>query len=393
MSRPTVATLANDALVIGGGLIGWSVALVLARRGLAVTVIAGDQPGSATQASAGMITPGTVDNPSPGYAPLAIAASRHYAGFIDSLDDPQATGFAVTGGLLVTETEAELAWLDDTEQYLIARRDQGMVMIGAVERLSAADAVRHLPVLAPDIAGACWYAGGARLNGRDLLNAVRKSAIGAGARQINVAASLALTGSRLSVRLTDGSPLEGEAIVVAAGAWTADLLKPFGYEIPINPQRGQLIHLDDPTASARGWPVLETRSHHYLIGLNDNHIVCGATRENDSGFDSRVTPTGLREVLGHALRLVPSLGRAAVIETRVGLRPLTPDGLPMIGALPGIENGWICAGHGGLGLTLGPYSAELLGQMITGAPPAIDPTPYRIDRWAIGAIDQAANAG
>lgn len=393
MSRPTIAAPVNDALVIGGGLIGWSVALVLARRGLAVAVIAGDQPGSATQASAGMITPGAVDNPSPGFVPLAIAAARHYAGFIDSLADPQATGFAVTGGLLVAETEAELPWLDDTEQHLIARRDYGMAMIGAVQRLSVTEAVSRFPLLAPDLAGACCYEGGARLNGRDLLNAVRKSAISLGARQINDAASLALTGSRLSARLTDGSRLDGEAIVIAAGAWTANLLKPIGYEIPINPQRGQLIHLDDPTGNARGWPVLETRSHHYLIGLNDNHIICGATRENSSGFDSRVTPAGLREVLGHALRLVPSLGRAAVIETRVGLRPLTPDGLPMIGALPGIENGWICAGHGGLGLTLGPYSAELLGQMVTGVPLAIDPTPYRVDRWANGAIGQAANAG
>src|SRR4051794_27136742 len=114
MSRPTVATLANDALVIGGGLIGWAVAPLLAPRGLAVTVIGGDQPGSATQASAGMITPGTVDNSSPGFVPLAISASRHYASFIDSLDDPQATGFAVTGGLLVAETEADIPWLDDT---------------------------------------------------------------------------------------------------------------------------------------------------------------------------------------------------------------------------------------------------------------------------------------
>ena len=64
-----------------------------------------------------------------------------------------------------------------------------------------------------------------------------------------------------------------------------------------------------------------------------------------------------------------------------------------VDAMPGIENGWICAGHGGLGLTLGPYSAELLGQMITGAPPAIDPTPYQFDRWENGAIGQAANAG
>jgi D-amino-acid dehydrogenase len=89
----------------------------------------------------------------------------------------------------------------------------------------------------------------------------------------------------------------------------------------------------------------------------------------------------LHEVLGEALAIAPGIANCEIVETRVGLRPFSRDGLPTIGRVPGTANGWVCSGHGPSGLTLGPVSADLVAQLATGEQPPIDMAPYSPDRW------------
>jgi len=95
--------------------------------------------------------------------------------------------------------------------------------------------------------------------------------------------------------------------------------------------------------------------------------------EADAGFDHRPTADGVRQLLRECLRTAPGLAQATVIETRVGSRPATPDGRPIVGRLPGWENAFVATGHGAEGLLLGPYSAAIVAQLVLGADPTAEP--------------------
>jgi D-amino-acid dehydrogenase len=134
----------------------------------------------------------------------------------------------------------------------------------------------------------------------------------------------------LGVRLDDRS-IMADAVVVAAGAWSPALLRPLGINLPIQPQRGQIVHLRLPGQETNAWPVVLPPGSHYLLAFDESRVVAGATREVGTGFDYRVTAAGQAEVLSEALRIAPGLGVATVIETRVGFRPVSADGRPLLG--------------------------------------------------------------
>jgi D-amino-acid dehydrogenase len=116
------------------------------------------------------------------------------------------------------------------------------------------------------------------------------------------------------------------------------------------------------------------------LAFPDSRIVVGATRETGSGFDSRVTAGGVAEVLREGLAIAPDLYKATLVEVRVGLRPMTKDGLPLIGRPAGLQGLTIATGMGRYGLTIGPYAGRLAAQLATGQPTDIDITPYKPDR-------------
>jgi D-amino-acid dehydrogenase len=121
--------------------------------------------------------------------------------------------------------------------------------------------------------------------------------------------------------------------------------------------------------------------HHYLVAWPDSRVVAGATRETGSGFAPHTTAAGVREVLAEAVRVAPGLGPAEVREIRVGLRPFTADGLPVLGPVPGVRGAFLVTGHGPTGLTLGAYSGRVVARQMLGEPPGTDLEPYSIARF------------
>ena len=113
----------------------------------------------------------------------------------------------------------------------------------------------------------------------------------------------------------------------------------------------------------------------------DERVVGGASRETGSGFDVRTTAAGVHEVLGEVLRVAPGLAGAGLREIRVGLRPMSTDGLPILGPIPGMAGAWLATGHGPSGLTLGPYSAHAIADAILGRPADVDLAPFGIERF------------
>jgi D-amino-acid dehydrogenase len=336
-------------IIVGSGVAGASVAWHLADAGAEVQVIDAGLAGAATAAGAGIVSPWT-SRRGEGYA-LAEAAGAYYPRLAAAVPG---TSYEVVGGLVVSADPAEL---DDA-----ARRVTGRPA-GVVSRLSPAEARELFPPLAPEL-GAVHVSGSGRVDGRKL-------------RQALLDASGA---SLVSGRVTLADALrDADAVVLAAGAWSADLVAPLGIRLPIAPQRGQLSHFALPGTDTTAWPVVLPVSSHYLLAFPGSHVVAGATRETGSGFDNRVTAAGQAEVLANALAVAPGLATATLLETRVGFRPSTPDGQPVLGQLA--EKLYMATGFGPSGLTLAPYAGKLLADLILGCDPGFDLTPYRPGRF------------
>lgn len=180
----------------------------------------------------------------------------------------------------------------------------------------------------------------------------------------------------------NGEPLAADKIVVAAGAWSTELVAPLGVSLNVAPQRGQISHFELPGADTGLWPVVLPVSSHYLLAFPGSRIVAGATRETGSGFDYRVTAAGQREVLEHALAVAPGLADATLLETRIGFRPASEDGLPLLGSLTEHPDVLIATGFGAGGLTLAPFAGTLIADLALGEQPSFDLAPYEPERFS-----------
>ncbi|GGS63893.1 NAD(P)/FAD-dependent oxidoreductase [Nonomuraea spiralis] len=173
----------------------------------------------------------------------------------------------------------------------------------------------------------------------------------------------------------EGVPLEADVVIVAAGAWTGEVCRPLGVELPVFPRRGQILHATLDGVDTAFWPMVLPRSGPYLLGFPDSRIVIGATVE-DVGFAPRVTMGGLEEVIEAGLRVAPGLFGATVSETRVGLRPVNAPGPALIGPLtPRVI---VATGLSAYGLTAGPLTGEIAAILALGERPPFDLTPYAL---------------
>ncbi|WP_374009093.1 NAD(P)/FAD-dependent oxidoreductase [Leifsonia sp. LS-T14] len=352
----------SSAIVIGTGVAGASTAFALGRRGVAVTLVDAELTGQATAAGAGIIQPWSSAVEGEFYD-LYAAGADFYPELIAQLAavDVHDIGYRRAGALVVNRDSAVL---DGVEERLVARRASAAAM-GEVARVTAARARELFPPLGDGFAG-IHIAGGARVDGRVLRAGLLAGAQALGATAVRGTATLSATDGRGWAVQVDGRRLEGDSLVVAAGAWTSLVLEPFGRRIAVEPQRGQISHLRVGTADTRFWPSVHPVSSHYLVAFDDSRVAVGATRETGSGFDPRVTAEGQRQVLDDALSVAPGLADATLIETRVGLRPL-PDGeLPIVGAFDGVDGLYVNAGFGAAGLTMGPVVGDRLARLVVG---------------------------
>jgi len=180
-----------------------------------------------------------------------------------------------------------------------------------------------------------------------------------------------------------------DAVVIAAGAWSASIAGRLGLDVQVRPQRGQLVHLDLADTLTGHWPTVLGFSTSYLLCFAPHRVVAGATREDAPGYEAIVTAGGVHGVLAAALRLAPGLARATLREVRVGFRPVSADGKPVLGVSPSHSNLYFATGHGGYGLEVGPYSGALIADAIVGAPLAVDLSPFAVGRFAATAAPRS----
>lgn len=371
-----------DVVVVGGGVVGFGAAYWLARAGLGVTVIDQEHEGRATDAGAGIVFPTSHVGSGTALYPLVFDAVRHYPRLLAQLeeDGETETGYEVVGALQVALDEEEEARLPAIMNAMREGQSAGLCNVGELSWLQAREVRELFPALA-DIRGAIHLSGAARVDGRLLRESLKRAAQRRGTKVIHGLASLRTEGDGAIRVDVDGRTVPVDRVIVAAGAWSAAVCEPLGLRIPVYPQRGQVLHLDLPGKETSRWPIVMGFRSHYILTFPKERIVAGATREDDSGDDPRVTAGGARVILEEALRLAPRLADATLREIRVGLRPASRDGKPMLGRVPGAENVHLATGHGSNGLLLGPYSAALVADQLLGEPdPAYLPS-FSVDRF------------
>ncbi|HMD47094.1 MAG TPA: FAD-dependent oxidoreductase [Acidimicrobiales bacterium] len=351
-----------DVAVVGGGLVGTAVAYELVTAGVDAVLVDRADPGRATDAGAGILSAETNRNPDDEWFAFALAAAAHYRQLVAALSDDGATdtGYDACGLLCVALAEHEDEWFAATAAQAMRRSP------GVVAEVTPAEASERFPPLR-SVWRALYSPAAARVDGRRMSAALRSVAERRGLRARSGSVSgIERRGGRVTGVRTDDGLLGCGAVVVAGGAWSARLGDDLGVTLPVVPLKGQIVHLVLDGADSSGWPIVQPVLNHYLVAWPGGRVACGGTLEPDAGFDRAVTAQGLGELLRECLVIAPGLGLATVAEVRVGLRPATTDGDPVLGPLPGWENAFVCTGHGTEGLLLGPLSAALVARAVRG---------------------------
>ncbi len=365
-----------DLVVVGGGVVGASAAYRAVRSGARTLLVDQHHEGRATDAGAGIVSPETEIRDGSARHVMIEAAPASYRWLIDALaaDGEHETGFARCGKLVIARDEREAGMLDTYLRLLLDPQRPGAVPAG-IEGISPAAAHAMFSVLGP-VTKAFVSRDAARVDGRELTAALSRAADGRGLEhEAAVVDAFARDSERITGVVVAGRVIDAGAVIVAGGAWTPALGATIGVDLPVVAERGQIAHLRLEGVDTAAWPVLAPLHDHYMVAWPGGRIACGATHE-DVGSDPRVTLGGLEEIIDRALGVAPGLAAATLLEVRVGLRPVSKTGLPILGALPGHPGGFVATGHGASGLTYGPWSAAAVTDLALGADPGVDLAPF-----------------
>jgi len=364
--------------VVGGGIIGASAAYNLAKNGDQVTVIDPDFNGAATMAAAGIIH-ALIDNPpNDEWFDYAFPAMRYYPTLAVELEElgERDHSYRQLGELTLSSAEDPV---DDLNQKLVSRQvvidKYGMEGIGTNCLVEGAD-LRELCPLLKGTDVALWHSGAGNVDGRRFRAALLRAVDKLGGRRVRGSARLRFDNQRVVGVELNGTSIDSEIVVLAAGAWTTQLLRETGHKLDVYPQRGQITHVHLPGAGRI--PAIVGINGHYILSFDGDRVVFGATREDHAGFDDHVTVGGIEENIAEACQLMPDLKDAALLETRVGFRPFTPNRIPHIGWSKTIDGLLIGAGSSSQGLTIGAYTGKVLADLAAGGtghhiPPSFAP--------------------
>jgi len=356
----------GEVVVVGGGIVGLTVAWQARRLGAAVSVIERDTVGAATShVAAGMLAPAAeVEFGAAGrrLLGLGLRSAEMWPAFAHELAEASGVqlGLRRTGTLLLARDEDEVGEL---ERAFAFRRSLGL----NVERLRPSQAREREPALAPTLRLALELPDDHSVDPRQVLRALRLACEREGVqlREHAPVSGLETDGERVrGVRLIDGERVMGDAVVLAVGPWSeqieglADTAR-----VPVRPLKGQILRLRDPAGPGMLERVVRYEGG-YLVPRGDGRYVLGATVE-ERGFELEPTAGGVYELLREARELVPGITELEIEELSVGLRPSTPDNLPVIGwgALEGLL--W-ATGHHRNGILLAPLTGSLIMGLLGG---------------------------
>jgi glycine oxidase len=359
--------------VVGAGIVGCAIAHELASRGAQVRVVDPRGTGQgATRASAGMLAP-QIEGHAAALLRLGVRSLDLYDTFIARIraDSPLPFEYDRSGSLQVAVDEAEAEPLRETAERLAASGVRH-------ERLDARAAQRFEPALSSRVTEALFIP----VHGYVTASALTLAMADACARRGVGFTTAAVTGIRPTAEgvevSTPDEVMGADAVVLAAGSWSASAWRDRASP-PVKPIRGQLLHL---RAGARAASRIVWGSACYLVPWEDGSVLVGATVE-DVGFDERATVCGVRRLLEGATSVLPTLSGAAFEDVRVGLRPMTPDELPIIGPSSTMRGVFYATGHYRNGVLLTPITAALIAGLVMDGTEGEELTLTRPNRFGL----------
>ncbi len=377
--HPTPETGA-DAIVLGGGLIGTAVSWRLAQAGLDVLLVSGERGAAASAVAAGMLAPVTEATfTETALLSLNLASLGLWSDFAAEVEEASGrpAGLRQAPTLSVAYDADDAARLGAFADFL---HRQGL----PCEQLTSREARAVEPLLGPQLRGGLLVERDWSCDNRVLWTALQDVAHRAGVREVPAFAHRVLSGDggTEGVALADGTVLAARWVVVATGAWAAQL---GGIpSLPVRPVKGQILRLDPVRLPSPGVTVraYARGSEVYLVPRESGReVVVGATAE-DLGFDGRSTAGGVYELLRDARHVLPVSAEYALAETGVGFRPGTPDNAPILGGCE-LEGLVLATGHYRNGVLLTPITAEVISRFVTEG--KLDPVAavFGLERFAV----------
>jgi glycine oxidase len=375
-----MAEMAGRLAIVGAGVIGLSCGWRAAEAGWSVRLI-DPAPGSGSSwVAGGMLAP--VTEAWPGEEEVLALGAESLVGWPSFARElgraaGRPAGLRTEGTVVVAAAAGDRAELDELAGYL-------STLGRSVDRLSARELRRLEPAIGPDVRGGLSVPGDLAVDNRALLTALRVAGERAGTRVVAARAQRVEAGR---VELSDGSVLAADAVLIAAGAHSAQLHP--GLAGLVRPVKGEILRLRHrpgalPPPSRTVRAVVDGRPV-YAVPRDDGGLVVGAT-QYETGFDTEPTVGGVRDLLRDAERVLPGIAEYALAEVAAGLRPGTPDNLPLLGWLA--EGVLVATGHGRNGMLLAPLTAASVTAALAGEPlsPAVlAADPRRLGR--VGATD------
>jgi glycine oxidase len=367
-----------DYLIVGGGIIGCSLARELARVGARVVVLEkGRVGGESSSAAAGVLSPTFFEPTTHGpLIELCRASAAIYEEWVNELaaDGGDAVGYRRTGLLSIAVQAGEA---DQIRATLSQDNYPGRRAVW----LTAPELRRQEPALAEHVLGAAYYPDDAHVDPVRLIRQVARVAEHAGVviREEEQVRQLERRGDRIvAVHSIHGSYQPG-LVILTAGAWTSQLGEQVRLNLPTHPVKGQLLMADCRVSPIRT-PLHAGNA--LLVPWPDGRLLLGVTVE-EAGFDTQIRLESLRQILQRTIELVPAVADLRLDRAWAGLRPATPDEWPYLGPVPSLENLWVSAGHFRKGILLAPICARLLAKSLNSGALLPELSPFSPSRQSV----------
>jgi glycine oxidase len=364
----------SDVLIVGGGVIGLSLAYELAGGGGKVRVIDATRPGSeASWAGAGILPPAAplADDP---LAQLTVLSNELHGKWSGELRESTGidNGYRRCGAIYLERQDAAAARLNGFVRLAQSHDIE-------CQPLGETDLSRYEPALQPRgvraaylVPEECQIRNPRHLQALLMACAERGVEITPGA----AAEDFVVHGERIEAVRTSVGTIPADQFCITSGSWTGPLVRRLGITPAIKPIRGQIVLFRSAT---RLLSRIVNEGSRYLVPRDDGRLLAGSTEE-DVGFDRSTTAGAIAGLLDFAIGLAPQLADATIERTWAGLRPSTADGLPYLGRLPAFDNAFIAAGHFRGGLQLSTGTAVVMNQLMQGRKPEVDLSAFAVDR-------------